>query len=552
MVVVVTISTFVIFFNPAEPGGGRGRGVGAQLGQIDGHQITVREFQDALRETRLLYFLNFRKFPEEDDQAHQRGFDIEREATLRLVRLAKVKEARIQVADVTVGEMAKRLLGGDPARITEFENQVLKPANLTAADFERFVRNDAAIQQLSAVYGAAGRMVTPAEAEEVYRREHQAVATQLTMFNVSNYLSRVALTNEALTQWYSNQMSRYFTPEQVNVSYVSFPRTNFMTEADKQLESITNLTALVQESYYKAGTNAFKDTNGNVLPAEKAMAKIKDEERDRRAMLFARKKANDFAGLLYDVVNSAKQPNAALLDQVAKTNNLTVHVSTPFDGENGPTNMNVGRNFAQAAFSLNATNNPILPQAIEGEDAYYVLALKDAMPSRPQSFAEVKGKVEDDYRHALAFGIMRSEAMDFQARLTNGLIAGKTFDDIATASKVHVLNLPPISRATESLTNLDDVVNVRQLKNFVLSMEPGKVSPLVPNPPEGAFIIYVKHRVPVDEAKLKEELPKFTAEMRYMRQNDLFNQWFRKVVEKAAPNLPLLNKPQQQPRTDRG
>jgi hypothetical protein len=547
IIVGATIVSFVWFFNPSGKGGGGGRGGTANIGVIDGHHITPKELGEAMQETRLLYFLNYRKFPDQDESAQQRGFDLEREATLRLVRLAKAREANIQVADSTVGEFAKRLLGGDPSRMAQFETEVLKPAGLTGVDFERFVRNEAAVQQLSALYGAAGRLVTPAEAEQIYRRENQEVAAQVALFTVSNYLGRVAVSNDALHQWYTNQLSRYRTPEQVSVSYLVFPRTNFVAEADKQVESISNLNVRLQEVYYKIGTNNFKDTNGNVLPPDKAMAKIKSDERDRMAMSLARKHAIDIANIIYEALNTTNQPSATLLDQVAKTNNLTVQVTKPFDAEFGPTNLDVGPNFAQAAFSL-STTNPVLAQPIEGEDGFYIIALKGNIPSRAQSYDEVKEKVANDYKMTQAFTIMRTEAMDFQSRLTNALTAGKKFEEVAAASKVKVITLPPISRTTDSLTNLDDVVNVQQVKNAVFSIDSGKTSPLLPNGAQGAFIVYVGERLPVNEAKLKEELPKFLAEIRYMRQNQLFHEWFTKQVEKAAPQLPSLQKPATPPR----
>ncbi|HMJ89865.1 MAG TPA: SurA N-terminal domain-containing protein [Candidatus Acidoferrum sp.] len=548
VIVAAVIASMLLFLNPSEQDlfeGGRG---GSQLGVIDGHRVTKQEFQDAAQEARLRYFSNYRKFPEDDDQASQRGFDLNREATVRLVLLAKVEEAGIKVADVTVGELANRMLGG-ANRIAEFETQVLKVARppLTVNDFERWLRNDIGIQQLSALHGAAGRMVTPAEAEEIYRRENQEVVAQLAIFNVSNYLSRITVTNNVLTQWYSNQMARYRTPEQVVVSYVRFAQSNFLAEADKFLEGITNLNQRIEETYNKQGTNSFTDTNGVVLSREAAFAKIKEEGRDQRAMMLAMQQANEFGNKLDEVLNAAKQPTADLLNQVASSNKLTVHVTQPFDAEEGPTNLNVTPNFARAAFSLTPTN-AVMPQPIPGEDAFYIIALKETISSRPQSFAEVKDKVTSDYKQAQAFGLMRTEAMDFQNRVTNGLATGKTFDELASAAKVNVITLPPISRSTESLTNLQDVVDTRQLKNVVLSLEPGKAGPFQISPPTGGFIVYVKQRVPIDEAKMKEGLPKFLGEIRYMRQNQLFSQWFNKELEKAAPGLPLLTKPQQQPR----
>src|SRR4051812_5542106 len=74
VVVVVTITTFVAFFNPADRGNRGGRGGSSPLGTIDGRAITPIEFKQARDEVRLRYFSNYRKFPELDEQAHQRGF----------------------------------------------------------------------------------------------------------------------------------------------------------------------------------------------------------------------------------------------------------------------------------------------------------------------------------------------------------------------------------------------------------------------------------------------------------------------------------------------
>jgi hypothetical protein len=80
------------------------------------------------------------------------------------------------------------------------------------------------------------------------------------------------------------------------------------------------------------------------------------------------------------------------------------------------------------------------------------------------------------------------------------------------------------------------------LKSVLFSLEPGKVSGYIPNPPEGGYVVYARARLPFDSAKVQAELPKFLGELRYQRQNEIFGQWFRKQVEKA--NLPL-NQPRQ-------
>jgi hypothetical protein len=165
------------------------------------------------------------------------------------------------------------------------------------------------------------------------------------------------------------------------------------------------------------------------------------------------------------------------------------------------------------------------------------VALKDVIPSRVEPYETVQQKVLDDYKRSQAFTLSRQEAVDFQTTLTNALALGKTFSEAATQAKVNPVTLPPISPSTESLTNLEHNVNVRQLRQVMFSIEPGKSSGYIPNPPEGGYIVYVRAKLPMDEVKLKQELPKFLGEVRYYKQNEIFNQWFRRQVERA--NLPL-------------
>jgi len=167
----------------------------------------------------------------------------------------------------------------------------------------------------------------------------------------------------------------------------------------------------------------------------------------------------------------------------------------------------------------------------------YLIALKEMVPGRAQSFEEVKKQVEEDYRRINAFSLTRTDATNFLARATNELAKGKTFAELAAQSNFKAEPLPPISRATESITNLDERLDVRRLKGVALTLEPGKVSDFIMNPPDGGYLLYVRAKIPFDEAKLRVELPKFTSQLRYQKQNELFDIWFNKQIEKA--NLPL-------------
>jgi len=508
-------------------------GRGAKGPEINGKVMTPQMIAASAREVRLLYFLNFHKWPEDDtERAQQLDFDVEREAWLRLFRVGKTEEAGIRISDQTVAEVARRLLGDYP--IDKFAHEILQPHGLTVDDFERFVRNDAAIQQLSAVVGAAGRLITPAEAEALFRREHEEVAGDIAFFHLSNYLSKVVITNGALTSFYTQQMARYRVPDKVRVSYIEFSKSNFIADAETQFGKMTNLTAALRDLYIKAGPDKFKDTNGTVLSETNALEKIREDQRDKLAMMLANRKANEFANKLYDQQQASGPVGLDTFEKLAASNSLQAKLSMPFDREDSPTNLDVSPKFVQTAFTLDLTNNAVSFTPLEGENGFYIIALKEKIPGRFETYEEVASKVIDDYKHYNAFTLAYSDATNFISRATNSLAQGKTFEEVAQQSNIKVETLPPISKSTESLTNLDERLDVRRLKSIVFSLEPGKVSSYIPNPPDGGFVVYVRAKLPFDEAKLRDELPKFTAEMRYHKQNEIFNVWFQNQVNKEA------------------
>ena len=295
VIVTVTIISFVSFFNPASRNSGQ-RGGSVNYGTIDGQKISEEEFVNAYHEANLHFFMSYGSWPDTD--AKRVGYDPDRETYSRLFFIAKLKENNIQVDTDSVARMANNILvslgRGTPVPLQAFEDQVLTPHGLTVNDFQRYIRHDLGIQQLVSTLGVAGKLVTPAEAQDLYTRERQEISASAVFFNASNYLASVGtLAPEVVAQFYTNQMSAYRIPERLQVSYVKFDVTNFMADADEQIAKLTNFAAIVDQVYLQRGTNYYK---GKTTPDE-AKTKIRAEMRHELAQTAARKKANDFASL---------------------------------------------------------------------------------------------------------------------------------------------------------------------------------------------------------------------------------------------------------------
>jgi hypothetical protein len=536
VIIVVVIISFV--FWGSQSSRTDGRRVRNDLGTLAGETVTQESFSKAQREVYLRYFLNTGEWPDTDGK--RMGFEPERETYYRLLLIQKQEQLGIHVSSESVARIANSILRslnrGNPLPLDVFAKQVLLQRGMAVEDFERFVRHELGMQQLVAVTGLGGKLVTPQEAQVLYEREHQELATQAVFFPASNYLAGVTATPEAVSQFYTNQMARYRLPDRVQVSYVKFAISNFLVEATKQFNELTNLNEIIDAKYQQLGTNFFAEAK---TPEEKK-GKIREVLFKNQMLFNARKKANEFATVVF-AVEPMRTEN---LESLAKDKGLTVQVSQPFDKEDGPKDLEVAADFVKAAFGL--TSSEPFAGPLTGNDGVYVIALKQQLPSENPPFEIVRDQVTHDYQFAQAVLLARMAGDEFHSTLTNGLTSGKSFTAICTEAKLHPVLPPPLSLSTRSLTNVESHVSLYQFKQAVFSTPPGKASVFTPTA-DGGFMVFVQSKLPLDETKLKADLPGFMNSVRQTRQNEAFNEWFRREADRGLRDIPYFQQ-QQTPR----
>jgi peptidyl-prolyl cis-trans isomerase D len=538
IIIAAIIVSFVYYFSPASKMNNSRSGP-VNLGSINGERVSQEEFVNARREVYLQFFFrNGGRWPTDD--AKKMGFDPERETYQWLLLIQKEEQLGIHIGSDVVAQVARNMLTpfqrdgvSSPAIFVE---KVLQPQGLQVEDFERFVRHYLGIQELIATIGLSGELVTPQEAKALYEREHEELATEAVFFSVSNYLASVTATPEAISQFYSNRLANYRLPDQVQVSYVKFGISNLLAAAEAELIK-TNLAEMIEANYQRLGTNYFRDAK----TPEETKTKIREELIRGRALAEARKKALEFAGPLFDM----KPVRAENLEALARTNGLKVGLSAPFDREDGPKDLEVNPDFLKAAFKL-TPDEPFAGPLI-GKDGAYVIALNKKIPSEIPPLDQIRARVAADYKYNQAMILARTAGVASYKTLTNGLTQGKSFSAICNEAKLKPVELPPFSLSTRSLPEVEDRISLdgrNGLKQIAFSTPSGQVSEFQATS-DGGIIVYVKSRLPLDVAKMTAELPAFVASVRQNRQNEAFNEWFRKEMEKGLRDTPLAR--QQQP-----
>lgn len=535
-IVIPTIVTFVWYFGPTGRVNSSTRRAG-EYGALNGQKITESEYAQAVREVELHYFFNINRghWPEEDRRS---GFDLEQQTYQWLLILQKQQQLGIHVgpdlAADAARQMVRRFEREGVTSPTVFIQRVLLPHGIQVEDFERFLRHFVGLEEMMELVGSSGMLVTPQEAQQLYQRDHEQLATDGVFFFASNYVAEVPdPAPPALGQYYTNMMVKYAVPERVQVSYVRFNVTNFFPEAQTQL---TNLNEMVEANLQRLGTNLYT-AFPEIKTPEAARAKLRDELIRKQALSLANKKAMDFANVLFAENEAKARPGS--LAELARSNGLPVEVSLPFDRDLGATNIEAGAEFTKRAFDL--TPDEPFSQPISGHDGVYIMALDKQLPREMPTLEQIRPRVITDYKLSEAMRLSQQAARGFYQTLTNGLAQGSTFTNLCAAAKIKPAPLPPFALATRDLPEIEDLVSLNDLKQTGFTTPVGKVS-APKEMAEGSYLLYVRARLPVDPARMQTDLPNYITMLRRNREQEAFQDWFRREWERNVRNLPLRPK----------
>lgn len=532
-----TIVSFVWFFSPnSQYGGGGGSSYQKDrvVGTIYGRPVTVGEYLDAQREIFLSYFVSYNQWPEASQIPPSLVGN-------RILLTRKLEDLGIRADPGAVAQWISEAFR-DPAQgggfrqeqYKQFVSQFLPARGVSPAEFERFVQHEVSLRHLNTVMGLAGRLVTPQEAEESYRREHEKVDARIVFVARSNYLSKVKLEDAAITAHYSNNLALYRNPERVQISYVKFDAASFHAAAEQRMAKQSNEVEQVVSSYYaQRGPDYYKGTNGLALPAAEARQRIRDEEVRRSfAVVEAQKQAN----VLIEQLLELKPQTVEAFEKKAAEMGYQAVVTQPFGQFAQPAGANFPAGFGSAAFQL-STNAPYLEEAVVGTNAVFVAALKARIESSQKPFEEVRVQVTSDYQNREVLAMMNQAGRELQQGLKSAVAQGNAFDDAASGSGVQVVDLLPFAKQDVFVQGVPDQSSLSSVKDVIFALKRGEVSEFSPTQ-NGGFIAYLERRFAPTDDEVKQALPEYLKTLRTSSQSEAFRAWMDKERELAAISLP--------------
>lgn len=526
---------------PARNGGGS-FAVNTNLvsGQIYGQPVTEAEYDRAAHDVDFLFLFRSGRLPQGNPATDKQ---LLQQIYLQIMFLQKAKQLDVHVSDDQAAQAAAdylssptlvRALGvhGDSVPFDVLKNQILPQLNLTEADFENFVRDDLAIRQLQSTFGLPGQLVTPLEATNEYILQNQEFSAQIVFFSASNYLDHVRVSPNEVGLFYTNYMAEYRLPDRVQVSYVFFSVSNYLTQAEEKLAK-TNLDGQVEGIFARYGMQVAPDAK----TPEEAKAHIREILIRQEALGDAEQQANDFAQAVFNL--SSSQNRSASPDDLtteARKKGLKVHMPAPFSADYGPQDFIAPPAFTRQAFEL--TPDSPIPEPVVSPEGVYVMALITNLPSEIPPLSEIHGQVTRDLELREATFFARRAGTNFVRVLGAEMARGKSFAAASVAAGYEPQVLPPFSMTTDDLPELADSGELNEVKEAAFTTRPGFPSNFEETD-DGGFVIYIESRLPIDSTRMDQDMPEFMARLREQGAQAAFNDWYEREANNQLRGTPL-------------
>ncbi|MBT7028465.1 MAG: hypothetical protein HN969_12965 [Verrucomicrobia bacterium] len=406
------------------------------------------------------------------------------------------------------------------------------------------------LQELAAI---SGSLVSAQEAEVEFRNQNEQFEAEALFLSHTNYLPLVQASDEQIKTHYTNTLANNRIPERRQVSYVTFPATNYLDEAEKKFDELKpeQRDALLK-TYWSGITNlAGYKTNGipnlakdivtlrtneyKEMKVEEAVASIRsdilstpDGLKSGLAVIEAYKAGLDFQKSLEETYKA--QPTLDTLEKMALLQNLTATTSPPLAIQDRVV-FGLPQVSSAQVFALSKTNAFIFGDSpFSGISSdFYIASLKKVIPVRYRTFLEAKATVTADFKKAESIKLM-NEAGE---KIHQSIKAGKALAEVGKENNLAVTKLGPFDPVGGAIPGLANKANAEDVRTQALGLDVGAISELITSSTdssdlaseEAAFVVKLTGKNAVSKDKFDAEFAGYLKSARSAAGSQSYTAW---------------------------
>jgi hypothetical protein len=481
-VVIIVVLSFS-FWGSYSYDAGRPRQTGQKVGTIGGRPVTSDDLIAAQREAFQLECLRAGR-PIQLDDARQRQLLertwqtlILREEAARRGIVATDDDARsfIQRLPMFTDESGRF----DVQRYAQFSAGFLGQMGMNQKSFEEMMRNQVLDTRVMGELTAAVR-VPESEVLDQAIRLFNTTSVAIIEFSAVRFTNGITLSDDEIKKEYETAPMDYSSPERRRVNFVRF---------------------------------ALPSSETNLPPAERST---------KLNALFDR--AGAFASA---AAGTPGQPRPPFTD-AAKAAGLTVERSEFFSASEPVTGVSDALAFMSAAFRL--TPDRPVSDVVELENEFVVMESGEMQPPQPLPLDQVRDRIAARLRIQRGAEAADKAATDAAVLLTDGLKAGKPFDELVAQTRGFVTKPTPFVPVQEE-TRESDPFN-RFVREVSTQLPAGGISELVPVSQTAQVLVHVISRD--TNSPDPDQVGRLRMTMLGQRRNEVLREWYGQQLRDPA------------------
>jgi len=419
------------------------------------------------------------------------------------------------------------------------------------------------IRQLQQLATISGGLLSAQEAQIKFRNENEKYEAAAIFLSHTNYLPLVQSTDEQVKKHYTNTLATHRISERRQISYVTFPATNYLDEAEKKFNELNAAGRMGFLTNYWTNITIIAGYKTNTIPAlakliapartnlysgmkeEEATAAIREAilrtphlgyENERQvelksglAVVEAYKAGLKFKNSLEETYKAKPAldtlENVALdfIDLTATTSPLITFEGNVPQELRGVTSADV--------FALSKTNALIISSAQFGLGDFFIASLKKVIPSRNRTFVEAKTTVTADFKKAESIKLM-NEAGE---KIHQSIKDGKALEEVGKENNLAVTKLGPFDSVGGAIPGLANKANGEDVRTQALGLDVGAISELITSSTdssdlaseEAAFVVKLTGKNAVSKDRFDAEFAGYLKSARSAAASQSYTAWLR-------------------------
>jgi peptidyl-prolyl cis-trans isomerase D len=377
----------------------------------------------------------------------------------------------------------------DAVRYDMFRANLKSGSTVSEADIARVIADDVRAQKIQALLSGPG-YVLPGDVNSLIEKGDTSWTIQTATVDYATFGSDISLSDADISKFFSDNSFRYTIAPRVSVDYVEFPAAAYLSQVavptDGEVADFYNSNPAKFPA--PASTKAPGAKPNPVADFEAVKGQVRAALVAERAKRAAVKAASDLAFELFD----GKIARGPALDAFLSGQKLKTASLAPFTLEAGPAELGASHEIADAAFRLDADR--YFSEALPSPAGAVVLILRDTLPSRNPTLAEVRDKVRADAldnekrRRFVEFGRL------LKAGIERRLKEGESFDKAAAEAggdaKVAVKSFPTF-RLRDQPKDIDPVI-----MSVLDNLNKGSVSDMEATADKGILVYAADKKTP--------------------------------------------------------